>query len=94
MLPPDGWRLEAERYSPASNKAGTPRPSALRSPPTHHPSAGSRTILNYVELQVFRVQCVVASYQTGGPTHACMSLCRYRRHRAYKVSAEKPAVVD
>ena len=29
MLPPDGWRLEAELYSPASNKTSSP-PQARR----------------------------------------------------------------
>ncbi|SPE18119.1 hypothetical protein SBA5_1350004 [Candidatus Sulfotelmatomonas gaucii] len=42
MLPPDGWRLEAKLYSPASNKTSS-RPQARRvfqlsdSPPTRNP---------------------------------------------------------
>ena len=45
MLPPDGWRLQAELYSPASNKASS-RPQAGRvfqlidSPLTHDPTPG------------------------------------------------------
>src|ERR1017187_8873150 len=57
MLPPDGWRLEAELYSPASNKTSSP-PQArrvLRFAADAQPVvAGSRSIS--LELADFRVR--------------------------------------
>jgi hypothetical protein len=65
MLPPDGWWLQAELYSPASNKASS-RPQAGRvlqlfdSPLTHDPLYSWKQKIS-LKLAVFRVE--IASNQ-------------------------------
>jgi hypothetical protein len=86
MLPPDGWRLQAELYSPASNKASS-RPQAVRvlqlfdSPLTHDPTPGGLS----GETAETRSEVACDGHVTGDERHevpisGLLRLCEHESH--------------